>query len=178
VENQLERVDRTTLRAWRGANVLGWSALAVVAAVIVNQTLIQLWGRVVFSLGGLNIRPDLPIGQAGFPYTRFVAKAATFVLVGVVIGAIVGARVWKHQVTIAGVASLGYVLISVFVLEYSFRHALVDALSNTEAAVFGHDTIQRGWGTTGWTGVSYDLLGLFAILAAMLVARRMARRRP
>ena len=85
----LDGVDRATLRAWRGANVLGWSFLALVVGVFGNWVALNAASATAGAIGGAVA-------------VRSLVAVLYAALVGAVIGSIIGLRVYRPPAVIAG----------------------------------------------------------------------------
>lgn len=89
----LDRVDRATLRAWRAGNLLGWGALALVLGDAANWVAMNAASATAGALGG------------GRPAEIGMAIAFTAV-VGALIGTVVGLHVYRSPTAVAGVVAL------------------------------------------------------------------------
>lgn len=90
--NDLDRLDRTTLRAWRVSNLLAWGAVAAFAGIVGNWIAMNSASATANFVGA----------------TRF-ARPVTAVLfaavVGALLGGMVGAHVYRSPGVVAGVAA-------------------------------------------------------------------------
>lgn len=118
----LSRLDRATLVAWRTLNVLGWSTLAALGALA-----FQLWAAIqVHNIPGfqLSAASDLfarPGAEEGIDdsLAKFGLRIAMTLLVAPMIGVLVGRKVWRRPALYAALAAAAYVLLTLWVFEYS-----------------------------------------------------------
>ncbi len=88
----LDTVDRATLRVWRVINILGWSFVALVIGYFGNWVAMNAASATANLFGGVWPAPPL----------MAVLYAA---LVGAVIGSIIGLRVYRSPAAAAGVVA-------------------------------------------------------------------------
>ena len=141
MDGGLNTADRTTLRIWQGANLIGWSLASVVLALFLRrgfESAADLVGR--HSL--LNVSDWLGYWE----YALFVIIPSS-VMCGVLIGSIVGARVFWRPSSVAGVGAAVYAIITWFVMRSvdTPHHAFVRwisavllSLTMVVAGVVGH----------------------------------------
>lgn len=88
----LDRIDRTTLRGWRVGNVLGWGALALVLGDVANWVAMNAASATADILGG------------GRPAEVGIA-VAYMAMAGALIGTVVGPHVYRSPAVVAGVVA-------------------------------------------------------------------------
>lgn len=93
--DELSRLDRSTLRLWQGANLVGWSLLALLVALVVH-------------LGVAGLFRGTALDIMGHPPLQLLAALGLALVVGLAVGGIVGARVWRRQARTAGAVSALY----------------------------------------------------------------------
>lgn len=175
MEETYDSLDRATLATWRASKLLGWAAVALGSAVVLHTVFDELNRRIrvpgwYFTL---NQRPLPEFGTwqsiaPSYGYRGFVA-----IVIGVLIGAIAGSKLWKAPVKAAAVIAGAYVLISTLVLEHGYNMIRVTTQygTTTQAGTPRHGLPSGG---IEW---SYSLLTLLAVPVAALVARMVSRRR-
>jgi hypothetical protein len=140
VDAAMNSADRTTLRVWRAANILGWPLLALCLSLFLRrgfESAAALYGH---SLADVFDWPSY--GE----YALLVLLPSS-VLCGCLIGSIVGARVFWKPTTIALVVS-GLFAISTLVIMRS---------ENTPHATYIH------WISAGIVALTVPVAGVIAL---------------
>jgi hypothetical protein len=116
--SELAAADRATLRAWRIANVVGWSMVAVAGSIVLRfgaESAGRLWG---IGFGEVATAAD------GWKYLLIVAIPSA-VLVGAFVGYIAGTRLFSYPAVTAAVLTLLYASSAAWLFWGSFRYANV-----------------------------------------------------
>lgn len=100
--SDLSALDRSTLRAWRVLNLVGWAVAGLAANVLLLASLGLISARATMAL-------SVPFG--------YVAGAAALAVAGAVAGTVVGAHVYRSPGAVAGIATsvLGMFFALVFI---------------------------------------------------------------
>lgn len=171
--NELSLFDRATLALWRTINEAGWTILAFVLAAGGHIALtIWLTSRKALSFTeafDLNARAGAEDGVDDI-IAKFGLRIGLTLLIALVIGWIVGRKAWRHQVPLAALAALGYVLYVTIGLEYSAGAEIYEGLADgTERHIIRRTTL------IPW--ILYDAVVAATVPLAALWARRVSRRR-
>lgn len=116
--SELGAADRATLRAWRVANVVGWSMVAILGSIVLRtaaESAAGLWG---IGFGEVATVAD------GWEYLLIVAIPSA-VLVGAFVGYIAGTRLVAYPAVTAAVLTLLYASSAAWLFWGSFRYASV-----------------------------------------------------
>jgi hypothetical protein len=146
IDSKLGFVDRATLRTWRVANVAGWSVVALLGALVL---------RMGFESGAAALDKGFADAYALRQQVEYLATVAVpaQIVCGLFIGMLLGSRVLRAPVWTAGILSVLFAVVTVWVL------------GTSNLFPFGF----RMW--------MYVVLTL-PTLIAVVTARRVARRRP
>lgn len=106
LSEQMSVLDRTTLVLWRSVNIVGWMLGALIAAIAVN------FAAEILFVDVLDAAIDVFTDGAIVPYQ--VSAPITSLVVGGVIGAVLGSRVYRAPVVVAAVAAMVYLAVSPF----------------------------------------------------------------
>ena len=113
----LDRLDSATLRGWRVGNVVGWvvgaACLAMVLQVAVDAIVsISFTGR---GIDDLTFSPspglDAPV------WVKHLLRAGLSVGLGMLIGGIVAARVWRAPTVAAAISATLYAVAAIVLIE-------------------------------------------------------------
>ncbi len=98
MDEGLNVADRTTLRLWRIANVVGWSLFAIASALFLRRG---------FEAGASLIRHSLLyVGDwTGYGQYALLVLVPSSVLCGCWIGSVIGGRVYRRPAQLAGAAA-------------------------------------------------------------------------
>jgi hypothetical protein len=113
--NELGLGDRVTLRAWRIANVVGWSTVAIAGSIVLRlaaESAAGLWGI------GFD---DVVIAGHGWRYLLIFALPSA-ALIGGFVGYIAGTRLGGHPVATAAVLTVVYASGAAWLFWGSFRY--------------------------------------------------------
>lgn len=103
----LDRLDRATLVMWRTGNVVGWSLLALAAGLLIHMTVDRLLSQALLPAG------FAPVGGSdALRAIPVLAQGGVSVLVGIAVGGIIGAKVWRREVITAAIVAAGYVALT------------------------------------------------------------------
>jgi len=179
MEETLDPLDRATMATWRASNLLTWGGVALVCALVLHTFADELLRHLhIPTLYTINGRPSFP-----FSYTwqgvapQYGYRAFVAIVIGVVIGAIVGRRALKAPVWTAAVVASTYVAITWLAIETSVRVIRPTGDIAADGFTSGTYGVQRHGLPTSARDWTYSLVGLFAVAAAALVARFVAKRR-
>lgn len=102
----LDPLDRRTLRLWRLANVLGWAAVAAVAAAF------------TFYVSLRTVIGFIDVVTHGSPNFRILELVTPIVLGGIAAGAIVGSRVYRWPRAVASASILVPTLVPLLLVDF------------------------------------------------------------
>jgi len=178
LEESYDSLDRATMATWKASNALGWGAVALAASLVLHQVADQLTLTTrlsVLTAGTLNGRPWPGLGWTGWSLLqRFWYPAVISVVVGLLIGTVIGKKVWRHQVGLASLTALAYVAVTWLVLEISAGGGTATSTGSL-VQVSAHRGLPSG--AVEW---SYSAVALLAVVVAPLwswfLVRRTAKR--
>jgi hypothetical protein len=170
VDERVSLIDRSTIRAWRIANLLGWTALGVVAAVYFRFAG-EAAATLLFRSQGMGISGNLPLG-----FGAAIAVPSS-VVAGVAAGTLVGGRAYRWPVILSGTA--GTIAALVWWLMYTGAFSVHGAVGLGTALVMVPVAALAGrrawWIKRSWQG---DAGGSTGTIGALALARTDGARMP
>lgn len=165
----LSPFDRATLIAWRGINVVGWSALGVFLSWNLHWAVVQFWGTMQLA-GYHRAEPGWDLG-AGATARVLAYRLGLAAVIAWVIWALVARRVWIRPALFATISAVAYVVVIMVTLEHSQTTggSVVFGLAADDRPAVGNSLARM---------LLHDLAIASAIPLAWFAARRESRRRP
>lgn len=175
MDESYDALDRATMATWRVTNVVGWGSAALGAAILIHQVADEVLRRhwIPGIYNPINARPSSSFrGTWQFWAPLYGFRAAIGIAIALLIGTLIGRKVWKKPAAVAALAAVGYTAVSWLVLEFS--------MVPRDAVFQGQDVAivlpEHGLPRDGMEW-SYSALALIVVLIAPLWAGFTARRK-
>jgi hypothetical protein len=116
---ELNTLDKATLRFWRATNVIGWSVLGIYLANTIHLLGLQLFS--FYESAGFKPTSYWTVGALGVGATvrMLVKRVVMAAAAGGVIGLIVGRKVAWHPARVTVSATTIYLVVTMVVYEFS-----------------------------------------------------------
>lgn len=129
-KQDLDRIDRATLRMWRASNLLGWGFLALIAGRVVEFVAANAASATANLFGGTLV----PHAASDLAYA---------LMVGAAVGALVGLHVYRSPGLVAGMAALLGVALWPFLGWFTFGNLLLAIAITGGAEMLGAILVAR-----------------------------------
>lgn len=165
----LSPFDRATLIAWRGINVVGWSALGAFLSWNLHWMAVQVWSTMQLA-GYHRAEPGWDLG-AGSTAKVIAYRLGLALVISWVIWAVVARRVWIRPALFATISAVAYAILIIVTLEHSQTTGgrVVFGLGAGDRPLVGNSLTRM---------LLHDLAIASAIPLTWFAARKESRRRP